>query len=299
MAGQPTFEELFPEESRGSSPPIEMDAVEKIPTGEPPASFNELFPEAGLAPTSADSVKVNEEYWDAGYYSDKAKFGMAALLSLPGLGLDFIHDMQYAALDMFNDIDQGINDAFNMERTIRGEKVPPEAFKAIKPTLPYGMERQMEAYETILFSDFAFEEREKDISFGKKTLGTIFEFAGASAFPAAGIVSKVQGTVPKLITAGTEVASVIAGGIGTETGVILGKEIHPSLEQAGRLTGTIFGSIAPYTFPSILRPAITKLRGYFDKEFQESIKRGEKDIEEGKVTVCKTEKELDDFFVLI
>ena len=34
----------------------------------------------------------------------------------------------------------------------------------------------------------------------------------------------------------------------------------------------------------------------FDKEFQESIKRGEKDIEERRFTVCKTEKELDDFF---
>ena len=35
---------------------------------------------------------------------------------------------------------------------------------------------------------------------------------------------------------------------------------------------------------------------YFDKEFQESIKKGERDIEEGRVTICKTEKELDDFF---
>jgi len=35
---------------------------------------------------------------------------------------------------------------------------------------------------------------------------------------------------------------------------------------------------------------------HFDKEFQESIKRGERDIEEGRVTVCKTEKELDNFF---
>lgn len=35
---------------------------------------------------------------------------------------------------------------------------------------------------------------------------------------------------------------------------------------------------------------------YFDKELQESIKRGEKDIEEGRVTICKTEQELNDFF---
>ena len=38
---------------------------------------------------------------------------------------------------------------------------------------------------------------------------------------------------------------------------------------------------------------------YFDKELQESIKRGESDIEEGRITVCKTEKELDDFFASI
>ena len=38
---------------------------------------------------------------------------------------------------------------------------------------------------------------------------------------------------------------------------------------------------------------------YFDKDFQESIKRGERDIEEGKVTICKTEEELDNFFVSI
>ena len=38
---------------------------------------------------------------------------------------------------------------------------------------------------------------------------------------------------------------------------------------------------------------------YFDKNLQESIKRGEKDIEEGKVTVCKTEEELDTFFASI
>ena len=36
---------------------------------------------------------------------------------------------------------------------------------------------------------------------------------------------------------------------------------------------------------------------YFDEEFQESIKRGEKDIKEGRVIVCKTEKELDNFLV--
>ena len=35
---------------------------------------------------------------------------------------------------------------------------------------------------------------------------------------------------------------------------------------------------------------------YFDKEFQESVKRGENDIEEGRVTICKTEEELDQFF---
>ncbi len=35
---------------------------------------------------------------------------------------------------------------------------------------------------------------------------------------------------------------------------------------------------------------------HFDRGFQESIKRGEKDIEEERVTICKTEKDLDKFF---
>ena len=35
---------------------------------------------------------------------------------------------------------------------------------------------------------------------------------------------------------------------------------------------------------------------YFNKEFQESIKRGEKDIEQGRVTICKTEEDLNNFF---
>lgn len=34
----------------------------------------------------------------------------------------------------------------------------------------------------------------------------------------------------------------------------------------------------------------------FDKNFQESIKKGEEDIKNGMVTVCKTEEELDNFF---
>ncbi len=38
---------------------------------------------------------------------------------------------------------------------------------------------------------------------------------------------------------------------------------------------------------------------YFDKNLQESIKRGEKDIQEGKVTVCKTAEEVDLFFASI
>ena len=38
---------------------------------------------------------------------------------------------------------------------------------------------------------------------------------------------------------------------------------------------------------------------YFDKDLQESIKRGEKDINEGRVTICKTEKDLDNFFASI
>ena len=37
----------------------------------------------------------------------------------------------------------------------------------------------------------------------------------------------------------------------------------------------------------------------FDKEFQESIKKGEKDIKEGKITVCKTEEDLNNFFASI
>lgn len=37
----------------------------------------------------------------------------------------------------------------------------------------------------------------------------------------------------------------------------------------------------------------------FDKELQESVKRGEKDIEEGRVTICKTEQDIDDFFASI
>ena len=35
---------------------------------------------------------------------------------------------------------------------------------------------------------------------------------------------------------------------------------------------------------------------HFNKELQQSIKSGEKDIEEGKVSVCKSEKDLDNFF---
>lgn len=34
----------------------------------------------------------------------------------------------------------------------------------------------------------------------------------------------------------------------------------------------------------------------FQTELQESIKRGEKDIAEGRVTICKTEAELNNFF---
>ena len=36
-----------------------------------------------------------------------------------------------------------------------------------------------------------------------------------------------------------------------------------------------------------------------NKNFQESIVRGEKDIKEGRITICKTEKQLDDFFASI
>ena len=35
---------------------------------------------------------------------------------------------------------------------------------------------------------------------------------------------------------------------------------------------------------------------YFSKELQESIKRGERDIKENRVIICRTEKELDNFF---
>ena len=38
---------------------------------------------------------------------------------------------------------------------------------------------------------------------------------------------------------------------------------------------------------------------YFEAEFQESIKRGEMNIKEGKVTICKTEEDLNRFFASI
>ena len=34
----------------------------------------------------------------------------------------------------------------------------------------------------------------------------------------------------------------------------------------------------------------------FDKDFSESIKKGEEDILSGRITICKTDKELDNFF---
>lgn len=37
----------------------------------------------------------------------------------------------------------------------------------------------------------------------------------------------------------------------------------------------------------------------FDKKLQESIERGEKDIKKGKVTICKTEADLNKFFASI
>lgn len=40
-------------------------------------------------------------------------------------------------------------------------------------------------------------------------------------------------------------------------------------------------------------------QGLLAREFQESIKRGERDIKEGRVTACKSEKELDKFFASI
>ena len=36
-----------------------------------------------------------------------------------------------------------------------------------------------------------------------------------------------------------------------------------------------------------------------DKDFQKSIKRGEQDIKEGKITICKSEEDLDNFFASI
>ena len=36
-----------------------------------------------------------------------------------------------------------------------------------------------------------------------------------------------------------------------------------------------------------------------DKDFQKSIERGEQDIKEGKVTICKSEEDLDNFFASI
>lgn len=38
---------------------------------------------------------------------------------------------------------------------------------------------------------------------------------------------------------------------------------------------------------------------HFDKDFHESIKRGERDINEGRVTACKSEEELDKFFASV
>ena len=46
----------------------------------------------------------------------------------------------------------------------------------------------------------------------------------------------------------------------------------------------------------IMLDEIKRGLSHFDHELQESIKRGEKDIEEDKVTICTTEKELDIFF---
>jgi len=36
-----------------------------------------------------------------------------------------------------------------------------------------------------------------------------------------------------------------------------------------------------------------------DKDFQKSIERGERDIKEGKITICKSEEDLDNFFASI
>ena len=49
----------------------------------------------------------------------------------------------------------------------------------------------------------------------------------------------------------------------------------------------------------IMLEEIKRGLSYFDREFHKSIKRGEKDIEEGRVTVCKTKEDIENFFASI
>lgn len=53
------------------------------------------------------------------------------------------------------------------------------------------------------------------------------------------------------------------------------------------------------SFKEIMVEEIKQGFFYFDKELQESIKRGEKDIKEGRVTICKSKEGLDKFFASI
>ena len=227
-----------------------------IPQGAPP-TFNDLMGIDEGAKDAKIAMKTPDDFSTPVYLANKAKLGMASLLSLGGIPLDFVNELQYMAYDMF------------------GIDVHNKFLDTTRKPLPYGFQKQKDAYEAILFADFDGPE---PADFGTRTAGTISEFIGGGLIPGAGIVSKTPGLSNKLIVAGTEITSAVVGGVGFELGGETGKAIDPRLEATGQVVGTTFGALSPYALPASLQAIYGRIAKWMSPATQKQIGR-EKAIE--------------------
>lgn len=259
---EPTFEELMglpPKEKRRAA----LQAL-AAPTSEQP-SYNDLMGIEEGAPEAKLQGKTAEDFRTPEYLANKAKLGMASLLSLGGIPLDFINELQYMGYDMF------------------GIDVHNKFLDTTRKPLPYGFEQQKKAYEAILFGDFDIQEPEDVFT---RALGTTAEFGGGGLIPGGALVGragsitpktapfiqKLTNTViPKASVAATEAASAVAGGFGTEFAGELAKDT--SMEPTARMLGGLFGSMAPYSLPATLTPIYSRIRNWLSPATQSRIGR--------------------------
>lgn len=190
------------------------------------------YKEPSEAPATKEDTGAKPEWYE--YQFDRAKKGLAAFMSLPGLPVDAVHDTYYAVKNLLGFDTSDYKPATYGAKSI--QKAADRTFDMQNLQAPSEMQRY---------------------------LGGVTEFTAGGIIPTTVAYRLAPTLTQKAATVASEVTSSLLGGVGMEVGRDVGGE-------AGAAIGSL-ASLAPLGFNKALEESVGRIRVLTSDETKQKI----------------------------